>query len=400
MFHVIILSMYISLTNPRKKFNVLNYIYFASLFISFHSYFISYINSSFLSQYMDKSFVGIIYAIGSTINLIIIFKISKLFEKYGNYTIMLWVAGIDLFTLFVLATSNIPSLIICMFILRNAIGSILMLSLDNFLESTSAKEETGYIRGVFNTFGSLIAAICPIVVGSLLLESSYQSIYIFSALFMIPLILIVAKRFKRLKDNEYHHVRLEGGMQAILADKDLKNIYGANILLQIFYSWMVIYVPIYLHQVIGFNWQELGLMIGIALIPFVVVEIPVGNLADKKTGEKEMLILGFIIMIISLFAMSAINEKSFIIWTLVLFLSRVGASLIEITSESYFFKKINPTNENLISIFRTAWPIGLVAGPLLGSVFLLALDQRYTFILLGMVMLLGIKFGLAIKDTK
>lgn len=392
--------MYASLTHPKRKFNVLNYIYFVTLFLSFHSYFIGYINSSFLSQYIDKSLVGLIYALGSIVNILILLKISNLFEKFGNYKTMLCIASIDLLTLIVLATSQNPLLIIGTFILRNATGSILLLSLDNFLESASSKEKTGYVRGVFNTLVSLTAAVSPVIVGSMLTESSYQSIYLFSALFMIPLIIIVAKRFKRLKDNEYHHVHLGGGIKTMLEDKDLKNIYGANVLLQIFYSWMVIYVPIYLHQVIGFSWQELGLMISFALIPFIILEIPVGTLADKKTGEKEILILGFVVLIISLFGMSFISGKSFIVWTLVLFLSRVGASLVEITSESYFFKKINLSNENLISIFRTAWPVGLVMGPIIGSLFLLTLDQRYSFALLGIVMFLGIKFGLAIKDTK
>lgn len=383
-----------------KRANVFNYIYMAALLLSFHSYFITYINSSFIQQFVSQNTVGLIYVAGSIINIFIFLKISHLLEKFGNYVTMLWVTTLEILTLILLATTGNTFWIIWAFIFHQAINSVLLLSLDEFLESASEDGETGYIRGIFNTLMNITAVISPIVVGSILVQTSYSGVYILSAAFLIPLLFIVGKRFKRLKDNEYRHVHISGSIKTIAKDSDLRNIYISNLLLQIFYSWMVIYVPIYLHEVIGFSWQQLGLMISIALLPFILLEIPVGSLADRKLGEKEILIAGFIVTALGVFAMTMGVTANFIIWTSILFVSRIGASLIEITTESHFFKRINVNNQNLISTFRTTWPLGYVLGPLIGSITLVFIDERYMFLVLGIIMLTGIKFALSIKDTK
>ena len=150
----------------------------------------------------------------------------------------------------------------------------------------------------------------------------------------------------------------------------------------------------------GFNWQQLGLMISIALLPFVLLEIPIGKIADKRLGEKELLITGYIVVALGLFAMSITTSTNFLIWTLILLVSRIGASFMEITTESYFFKHINPSNQNLIGTYRTTGPLGFIIGPIIGSFLLIFLDYRYIFAVLGVIMLLSIKFALSIKDTK
>jgi MFS family permease len=383
-----------------RKVNVFSYIYLVTLLLSFHSYFITYINSSFLQQFIGQNKVGILYAVGAIINIFILLKISRILEKFGNYVTMLWVSSLEIMTLVILATTQSIVLVIIAFILHQTMNSILLLSLDEFLESASDDKKTGYIRGIFNTLISVTSVVSPVIVGSILAQSNYSSVYIFSALFLLPLIFIVGKKFKKLKDNEYHKIHISGGIQTIAKDKNLRNIYLSNLLLQIFYSWMVIYIPIYLHESLGFSWQQLGLMISIALLPFVLFEIPVGTLADRKLGEKEILITGFVIISIGLFAMTLNGTSDFILWTAILFFSRIGASFVEITSESYFFKHININNQNLLSVFRTTWPMGYVLGPLAGSIALIFIDERYMFLALGLIMLLGIKFASSIRDTR
>ena len=383
-----------------KKIPALNYIYLATFFLAFHSYLVTYINSSFLGQYLHADAIGVIYAVAAVVNIFIFLKISKFIEVFGNYYTMLIVVVLEVAALATIAVSHSLPVILVAFMLHQAISSILLLCLDNFLESSSDDTNTGYVRGVFNTLTSITAVVSPIIVGFILLENNYRTMYLLSALCILPLAWIVKSYFKKLNDDEFHHIHISGSIQAFLKDKNLRNIFGANLLLQIFYSWMVIYLPIYLNQQIGFSWQELGIMISIALLPFVFLEIPVGSLADKKYGEKEILILGFVVMMSSLFAMSFSQAHNFLLWATILFVSRVGASLIEITSESFFFKQINSNNQNLISTFRITWPLGFVIGPAIGGAALALFDERYMFAVLAIIMLLGVRFALHIKDTK
>ena len=133
------------------------------------------------------------------------------------------------------------------------------------------------------------------------------------------------------------------------ANSNICDIWVDSFLLNFFYAWMTIYVPIYLKWHIGFSWQEIGLLISIALLPFLLFQYPLGRLADKKLGEKEILILGFLVTSITLFIIPLLNTTNFFAWAGLLFATRVGASFIEISTETYFFKKVSAENVGMIS---------------------------------------------------
>ena len=383
-----------------KKVNVLTYIYIATLFLSFHYYLTTYINSSFLQTFVGERNVGLIYTVSGALSIFLFLVSSRILEKYGSYKTLIWITCIDILLLASLVLSKEIFWIVVIFTLHNSINPLILLNLDNFLESTTKQQEIGHVRGIFLTVMNMIAVVSPVIVGSILVEGNFKTIYILSTLALLPLLYLTIRYFKKIQDNNFHHIHLGGSIQTFLKDKNIKNIYLSNLLLQIFYAWAVIYIPLYLHEQIGFNWQQLGLMISIALTPFVLLEIPVGTLADKKIGEKELLIAGFVITAISLFAMSIIGNANFLIWTVILIVSRIGASLMEVTTESYFFKHINPSNQNLIGTFRTSGPLGYIIGPIIGSFLLMFLDYRYIFAVLAFITLLSIRFALAIKDTR
>ena len=83
-----------------------------------------------------------------------------------------------------------------------------------------------------------------------------------------------------------------------------------------------------------------------------------------------------------------------------LFISRVGASLVESTTESYFFKHMKGGDAGITSFFRLIRPLSLLAASLLGTLALFYLPFNYIFVVLGLLMIPGIFFALALKDTK
>lgn len=83
-----------------------------------------------------------------------------------------------------------------------------------------------------------------------------------------------------------------------------------------------------------------------------------------------------------------------------MFVSRIGASLVEATTESYFFKHIDGSEANIMSFFRLARPLGMIIGSLLGSVSLLYFEFEFIFVILGLLMLPGIYFTSQLTDTK
>ena len=109
--------------------------------------------------------------------------------------------------------------------------------------------------------------------------------------------------------------------------------------------------------------------------------------------------VGFLITGISLLTMPFIG-KIFLAWLVILFISRVGASLIEVTTESYFFKHVGAEDTGLISIFRLTRPVSIVLGATTGILALNLFSFEKIFFVLAVVVFFGFKESLSLKDTK
>jgi MFS family permease len=171
-------------------------------------------------------------------------------------------------------------------------------------------------------------------------------------------------------------------------------------MLQFFFGWMIIYTPLYLHENLGFDWSSIGIIFTIMLLPYVLFEVPLGKLADTILGEKEILILGFIITAISTMAMAFMHTTELIPWIIILFITRVGASSIEVMNETYFFKKVRAEDTTAIEIFRIMRPAGYILAPLVASAFIPFIEARYLFLIIGLTMFIGVYAGARIVDTK
>ena len=169
--------------------------------------------------------------------------------------------------------------------------------------------------------------------------------------------------------------------------------------MRIFFAIMIIYTPMYLLNHIGFSFSEMGIILTVAMLAYLLLEYPLGKIADKRFGEKEILTVGFIILSITTMIISFVTGTSLVLWAIIMFSTRVGAAMIESMSETYFFKKTNSSDADVLSFFRTAGPIAYLIAPTLGSIFLIFFDLKYIFLATGIIMLVGLKFSLAIKDT-
>ena len=92
-------------------------------------------------------------------------------------------------------------------------------------------------------------------------------------------------------------------------------------------------------------------------------------------------------------------EASVVVWTIVLFLSRVGASFVEVTSESYFFKHVDPTETGLLSIYRLTNPLSVVLATTVGVFALNLFSFEKMFFILAIIIFFGLKESLLLRDT-
>ncbi|MEK7514201.1 MAG: MFS transporter [Patescibacteria group bacterium] len=378
----------------------------ANLLLSFHYFLTLYIHSSFLSIFFPEKLVGIFYTAGSFINLVLLLLAPAIVKRIGTYALALISIVFEIFAIGVFAVSSSPALILIATLIHLAVVPLIVFSLDIFLEEESVGEsKTGRIRSFFLTLSNATLVISPGIVALLtprggVTSESFRNVYLLSFLLLIPAFLVVFHGLKNIKKRIPTLSSMWVKTKEFFYNKNLRNIFASSLLLQIFYSWMIIYTPIYLRNNIGFDIPTIGVMFTIMLLPFVLFELPLGALADKQLGEKEILVFGFIITAVSTAIMSVIGIPSFLLWTTVLFLTRTGASFIEVMTETYFFKHVNGSDTDAIGIFRLTRPLSFIIGPLIATIALSFGPERFIFLTLSLIMLLGLIPAAHLKDTK
>lgn len=385
-----------------KYLSPLRTIYAMGILFSFHGFFILYINSSFLDNFLSEKFVGLLFTVGSALSLVLLLNASFILRLLGTYRTTALLMALEFLSVIGLAFAQTPLSVTLAFLIYLSVYPFIIYTFDILLEASQQTEDTtGGVRGIYLSFQNIALIISPAIAGLILGESNFSNVYIISALFMIPLYIVFRRTFKNnFEEPEHSSIKLLQTLKDIWANRNVRLIVGAQMLLRIFYAWMTIYMPIYLHVHIGFSWPQIGVMFTIMLMPFVLFELPAGRLADKKYGEREILMFGFIILIIATASLSLFTEPVFLLWAAILFLTRTGASLVDIMTETHFFKHVSKHDGHIIGFFRTTQPLSFLIAPLIATSLLIYMDLRFTFIAVAILLCLGLVLGYKIKDTK
>jgi MFS family permease len=378
--------------------------YSALLFLSLHWAGVLYINSSYLEQFVSHTTLTWLYVISALLTVGAFLKAPHLLSSLGSKRFTLLLSAIEFFVFIGMAFTTSPYIAGSLFVLHQIVITLLYFNLDMLVEISTGNEEgsTGRQRGIFLTIVSITTALAPLIIGNVLGSGTpdFTLTYILSALVLIPFGYLIYSRLKNFEDPHYPHLRIQEGLSHFWKSKDLRNVFCAHFLLQFFFTWMVIYTPLYLASVIGFNWEEIGSILFIALMAYVLLEYFIGFIADKYIGEKEMMALGFAVTAVSTSWFIFLDNSSIGIWMFAMFMTRVGASLIEATTESYFFKHTSGTDSDVVGIFRITRPLSYVIGALIGGIALHFTSFEFLFVILGFLMIPGIFFAMALKDTR
>ncbi len=387
----------------KNKRPAMNTLYVLNFLLGAQIALVVYFNSNFLeSRGVSEELLGTLYSIGSFISICVLIFLPKILRKIGNYKTVMLASFVGIVLFVALAFSSYEPLTLIVFILAITFPyTPLAFGLDIFLENHNNDEEnTGDIRGSFLTALNIAFVISPIIAGFLLTVLGYKGLYLISAFILIPFLLIVRYKFKDFKDPEYIPLELKPILGKLINSKDLRASFAMHFLIRFFFAIMVVYMPIYLIRHIGFSFEEIGVMFSIMLLPFVFLEYPLGHFADKKFGEKEFLFVGFLIMAVSVVAIPFISGAHFLLWTFILFFSRVGAAIVEVMSEIYFFKHVDGDDLDTISSYRALRPVAYIVAPMIGSALLFINGFHIIFITLMLFMIVGVLISVFLKDTK
>ena len=162
------------------------------------------------------------------------------------------------------------------------------------------------------------------------------------------------------------------------------------------WALIYIYIPIYLVDN-GYQNFLVGLFLSIIVLPLVFLESFFGKIASKK-GFKKLFFIGYFIVGVLSFLSFFMPNIYYVLILLVL--ASVGVSMLEPTTEAYFFDIIKESQrDKYYGIYNTAVDTGHLLGTFSSAILLLFFPFKYIFILFAIVMFIMLFLSRQIKEV-
>ncbi len=366
----------------------------------FHHFLIGFIVAAFLSQFMSYVTLGFVIAAASAATAISLLLMPEAFTRFGTKRVLILLALIEIVVLVGLARADNGALAGIFLALQGMCAYNMFLGLDLLLQShTIDAKQTGHLRGIFLASANFAVLIASLSLGLILTDHNYRDVFYAAALSLIPFALLSIALPNISHAPGVPLLPERGTVKEILARADVLPTMAAHFLLLLSFTWFNFYIPLLLYVHNAFSWQTTALIITISLLPSILIEYPLGVVADMFFGEKEISMLGFLLMaggtIGYAFAGSSVSW-----WIIVVLIAGIGESSVEIATESHFFKRVSVEDAGIIGAFRMLRPLAAIVGPLIASIALLLVPFNMIFVVFGTILCLGIPLIHVIVDTK
>ncbi len=378
-----------------------NFLSFLSLLLAFTESSFIYVLSTYFATALRNDNVSIFYFIAYGTSFTLLFFLHQWIRSIGKIRLLsiFFVALIVLSSFLTKIPVSFTGTAILIFII--ILINLVWVTFDIILEGYSTDGISGRVRGMHLAIIS-IGSICGPIISTYTLER-----YGFGGIFTISLVgfssvLILILLFLRRENRIIHGAALRPltTLKKIWRERrDLARIFHISFGLEFFYATMTIYTPIYLLS-LGLDWHQIGIIFTIMLLPFVTLEYPLGILADKKTGEKELLIAAIVIASLATCSFAFLSTPSVAIWASVLLFSRIGIAGIEVLRDSYFYKQVDGDDLDIIAFFRMARPLSNILSAIIVIPLLFVFPVKIIFFLVASVMGSSLFSALFLRDTR
>ncbi|MEK7494853.1 MAG: MFS transporter, partial [Patescibacteria group bacterium] len=361
--------------------------------------FLIYILSNYFAEVIGEKNVGIMYFLGYGGLLISLFYLQPLVRRIGKARALYLSLGLTILACAFLTRIDQSFLALALLLAFIVASSTAWVLLDILLESFSQDQMSGRIRGLYLTLVNLSLIPAPFLSAATLEKFGYNGVFFVLLLGYIAIFLLSLFAFRNDNAVALQRILIRETIRKMISEANLFRIYFISFAMDFFYAIMIVYTPLHLLS-LGFSWYDIGIAFTVMLLPFVLLQYPLGMLADTKMGEKELIIGCLSIAVLATLAVGLFHGNSLVIWSSLLFLTRVGIAGIEVLRDSYFYKQIDGNDLDVIAFFRTSLPLANIFGALSSAILLFFFSLQATFFLVVFVLLAAIIVSLFLDDTK
>ncbi|NTU98988.1 MFS transporter [Candidatus Falkowbacteria bacterium] len=374
-------------------------IYALGALIGFSQSLLTYVAATFFTEKVGSDDVGVYYFIAYVVVLIILINLHKLTRTWGKSNILRLAISGEIFMMGVMLASISPWLSVLALMGYFIFDGLMAVSMDVILESYSRDSSSGRIRGVYLTICNCGFILGPKLSSWLLGKFDFSAIFLLVLFIKSIVLLLVIFGLKQVNNGQpIPRITVPELLSRAWKRKSIIKIYYISCALEFFYGMMVMYSTLYLINS-GISWDNVGSILMIMLLPFVFFEYPLGWLADKYWGEKEMLVFFLVWQAIATIGLYFISSTALWVWALAMLLTRVGAAAVQVLRDSYFYKRIDGADVDLIDFFRTAAPVGYIAAAVFSAILLRWLGLREMFLVNGLVVFSAVIPAIRLKDN-
>lgn len=379
--------------------NKVRFISGLSFLVGFLDAFLLYIISSYFAALSGEGLVGGFYLVVYIVVLLGLMYLQPLLHRFGSVRLLLFFYSVLIICSVYLSLVGLywvgAAVLLLFLISSNLIGPVT----DIILEDFSSDQLSGRIRGLYLTILNAGLLLAPFVSTWVLSQYGYSGVFsvITAGYALVLVVAMVGLRSHRVYSHQ--RIRFIDTLRKVIQRPNLLAIYAISWILEFFYVVMIVYSPLLLLSY-GYTWTDIGFIFTIMLIPFVLIQYPLGLMADKRFGEKELLFACLVLMAITSLLVAWAGRETVLFWSILLFTTRIGAAGIEVLRDSYFYKQITSADADIVAFFRTSRPTANIFAALIGVFFLAIFPSAGLFLLVGALATAGCFIVFLLRDSQ
>ncbi|PIR54631.1 hypothetical protein COU74_05070 [Candidatus Peregrinibacteria bacterium CG10_big_fil_rev_8_21_14_0_10_36_19] len=269
---------------------------------------------------------------------------------------------------------------------------LLLTTLGLFVRDYANMANLGREEGFYYRYQNIGYLLGPLIGGFLAVNFQYEFVFIISAAIMF---FTLAYFFYQESIKEHPalvHKKTENPNELIknlkdfISNSNYRKAYLITMFSMIWVAFKRVYIPLYVVSS-GYLETVSGLLIGLAIIPYILLEVKVGEYADKhdvKIPVRTGLIVMASLLLITFF--SPFPLINFCILLLINF----GGAMLEPLGDYYLLKEMpKEKEENFYGIYRSADTTAVFLTMIFGGVILSFFDFKFLFLFFSVTMFIA-----------